>query len=45
MQQVLYIGGGNVFRTREDFEEQLKTWDYNPFQPKKKRKYTLQNKL
>ena len=45
MQQVLYIGGGNVFRTREDFEEQLKTWDYDPFQPKKKRKYTLQHKL
>ena len=45
MQQVLYIGGGNVFRTREDFEEQLKLRDYNPFQPKKKRKYTLQHKL
>ena len=45
MQQVLYIGGGNVFRTREDFEEQLKLRDYNPFQPKKKRKYTLPKQL
>ena len=26
MQQVLFIGGGNVFRTRENFEEYRSNW-------------------
>jgi len=45
MQQVLFIWGWNVYRNREDFVEQLKTWDYNPFELKKKWKSTLQKDL
>ena len=45
MQQVLFIGWWNVYPTREEFVEQLKTWDNNPFEPKKKRKNSLSEKL
>ena len=45
MQQVLFIGWWNVYPTREDFVEQLKTWDNNPFEPKKKWKNSLSKDL
>lgn len=45
MQQVLFIGWWNVYPTREDFVKQLKTWDNNPFEPKKKWKNSLSEKL
>ena len=45
MQQVIFIGWWNVYRNREDFVEQLKTWDNNPFEVKKKWKYSLAIKL
>ena len=45
MQQVLFIGWWNVYRNREDFLDQLKTWDNNPFEIKKKWKYTLSKDL
>ena len=45
MQQVLFIGWWNVYPTREDFIEQLKTWDNNPFEPKKKWKNSLSKDL
>ena len=45
MQQVLFIGWWNCYSTREDFIEQLKTWDNNPFEPKKKRKNSLWKEL
>ena len=45
MQQVLFIGWWNVYRNREDFIEQLKTWDNNPFEVKKKWKYSLAMEL
>ena len=45
MQQVLFIGWWNVYPTREDFIEQLKTWDNNPFEPKKKWKNSLSKEL
>ena len=45
MQQVLFIGWGNTYPSREDFIEQLKTWDNNPFEPKKKWKNSLSKEL
>jgi len=45
MQQVLFIGWWNCYPTREDFIEQLKTWDNNPFEPKKKWKNSLSKEL
>ena len=45
MQQVLFIGWWNVYPTREDFIEELKKWEYNPFEIKKKWKNSLQEKL
>ena len=45
MQQVLFIGWWNVYRNREDFVEQLKIWDNNPFEPKKKWKNSLWEEL
>lgn len=45
MQQVLFIWWWNVYRNREDFIEQLKTWDNNPFEIKKKWKYSLLKEL
>ena len=45
MQQVLFIWWWNVFASREDFIEQLKTWNYNPFEIKKKWKNSLWEKL
>ena len=45
MQQVLFIGWWNVYPTREDFIVELKKWDNNPFEIKKKWKNTLQEEL
>lgn len=45
MQQVLFIWWWNSYPTREDFTEQLKTRDYNPFETKKKWKIFLQKDL
>lgn len=45
MQQVIFIWWWNVYPSREDFIEQLKTWDNNPFEVKKKWKYSLATKL
>lgn len=45
MQQVLFIGWWNCYPTREDFIEQLKTWDNNPFESKKKWKNSLSKEL
>lgn len=41
MQQVLFIGWGNAYPTRETFIEELKKRDYNPFEIKKKWKNNL----
>ena len=45
MQQVLFIWWWNAYPSREDFTEQLKTRDYNPFETKRKWKNTLQKDL
>ena len=45
MQQVLFIWWWNVYPSREDSTEQLKTRDYNPFETKKKWKNLLQKDL
>lgn len=45
MQQVLFIGWGNCYPTREDFAEELKKWDYDPFEIKKKWKNSLSKEL
>lgn len=45
MQQVIFIWWGNSYPTREDFFEELKKWDYNPFQVKKKWKNSLWENL
>ena len=45
MQQVLFIWWWNVYRNREDFIEQLKIWDYDPFEVKKKWKNSLSKEL
>jgi hypothetical protein len=45
MQQVLFIGWGNTYPSREDFIEELKKWDYNPFEVKKKWKNSLSKEL
>lgn len=45
MQQVLFIGWWNVYRNRGDFVEQLKLWDNNPFEIKKKWKNNLSKEL
>ena len=45
MQQVLFIWWWNVYPTREDFIKELKKWDYNPFEIKRKWKHTLQEEL
>ena len=45
MQQVLFIWWWNAYPSREDFIEELKKWDYNPFEIKKKWKNSLQKEL
>jgi len=45
MQQVLYIWWWNAYPTREIFIEELKKWDYNPFEVKKRWRFTLQEQL
>ena len=45
MQQVLFIGWWNCYPTREDFTEELKKWDYDPFEVKKKWKNSLWKEL
>ena len=45
MQQVLFIGWWNCYSTREDFAEELKKWDYDPFEVKKKWKNSLWKEL
>ena len=45
MQQVLYIGWWNAYQNREAFIEELKKWDYNPFEVKKRWRFTLQERL
>ena len=45
MQQVLFIGWGNVYPTREIFINELKKRDYNPFEIKKKWKNNLWKEL
>ena len=45
MQQVLFIGWWNCYSTREDFTEELKKWDYDPFEVKKKWKNSLWKEL
>lgn len=41
MQQVLFIGWWNCYPIRENFIEELKKWEYNPFEIKKKWKNSL----
>jgi len=45
MQQVLYIGWWNAYPNREAFIEELKKWDYDPFEVKKRWRFTLQERL
>ena len=45
MKQVLFIWWWNVYASRENFIEQLKTWDFNPFEIKKRWKNSLWEKL
>ena len=45
MQQVLYIEWWNAYPNREAFIEELKKWDYDPFEVKKRWKFTLQEGL
>jgi len=45
MQQVLFIWWWNAYPSRENFIEELKKWDYNPFEIKKKWKNTLSKEL
>ena len=45
MQQVLYIWWWNAYSTREAFIEELMKRDYDPFEIKKKRRFTLQKEL
>ena len=45
MQQVLFIWWWNAYPSRENFIEELKKWDYNPFEVKKKWKSTLSKEL
>ena len=45
MQQVLFIWWWNAYPSREAFQEELKKWDYNPFEIKKKWKNSLQKDL
>ena len=45
MQQVLFIWWWNCYPTREDFTEELKKWDYDPFEVKKKWKNSLWKEL
>ena len=42
---MLFIWWWNAYPNREDFIEQLKKWDYNPFEVKKKWKNTLSKEL
>ena len=44
MQQVLFIGWWNAY-PREIFVKELKNWDYNPFEIKKKWKHSLSQEL
>ncbi len=45
MQQVLFIWWWNAYPSREAFQEELKKWDYNPFEVRKKWKNSLQKEL
>ena len=45
MQQILFIWLWNAYHSREDFVKELKKWDYNPFEVKKKWKNTLSKEL
>ena len=45
MQQVLYIWWWNAYPTREAFIEELMKRDYDPFEIKKRWKFTLQKEL
>ena len=45
MQQVLFIGWWNVYPSRESFIEELKIWDNNPFEIRKKWKNSLWKRL
>ena len=42
---MLFIGWWNCYSTREDFTEELKKWDYDPFEVKKKWKNSLWKEL
>lgn len=45
MKQLIYIGGGEVFRTEDDFAEGLKKWKYEPFQEQKSRSSRMLDQL
>lgn len=45
MQQVLYIWWWNAYPNREAFIEELMKWDYDPFEIKKRWRFTLQKEL
>lgn len=45
MKQLIYIGGGDCFRSENDLCEALKEWTYVPFQDKKRRRDQLETEL
>lgn len=45
MKQLIFIHGGMIHKTTDDLCEALKTWDYDPFHDKVKRKDFLKRDL